>query len=79
MRHNQSPLTIRRLGRSEPEVEAVERKVGQLLSDLEQDTGGEVVDIDISDVVETDPRGRAVVKKAVDIRMQHRPVKSWHR
>lgn len=73
----QFPLTIRRLTGDAPEVEAAERKIGAVLSELEEETGAQVTGIDLSDVVEADAHGRAVVKKAVDIRVNQRRSKGW--
>jgi hypothetical protein len=59
------------------EVAAVERKIGAVLADLEADTGGEVKDIDLHDVVDTDASGRPVVKKKVEVHLQARPERRW--
>jgi hypothetical protein len=75
----QFPLTIRRIDNDAPEVEAAERKVGAVLSELERQVGGEVTGIELSDVVETDAQGRAVVNKTVEIRVHRRRNKGWSR
>ncbi len=61
------------------EVDAAERRVGGLLQDLEKDTGGEVKDVDVEEVVDTDKQGRPVLKKKVDIDMVPRKERHWMR
>lgn len=61
-------------------VKEAEKKVGAVLEDLEQDTGGEVKDIDLEHMVDTDPAtGRPVIEKAVEIDLEHRHSRKWSR
>ncbi len=61
-------------------VDEAEKEVGSVLEKLEQDTGGDVKDIGLDDMVDTDPQtGHPVVKRAVDIKMSERPQKRWAR
>jgi hypothetical protein len=61
-----------------PKVEQAEKQVGAVLEQLEADTGVEVKDIGLEDMVDTDAAtGRPVVKKAVDIKVQQKPLKRW--
>lgn len=63
---------------SKPAVDSAERAVGGLLDQLENQTGDEVVDISLEDVVDTDPAsGEPVLEKAVDIQTRERPTKRW--
>lgn len=63
---------------SNPAVESTERAIGALLDQLEHQTGDEVVEISLEDMVDTDPAsGQPVVEKAVDIQTRERPVKRW--
>ncbi|RZJ14503.1 MAG: hypothetical protein EON50_05590 [Acidovorax sp.] len=60
------------------EIEEAERKVSAILEDLEQDTDADVKDIDLEDVVETDPsNGQPAVHQAVDITVQPRAKRKW--
>lgn len=60
------------------EIEEAERKVSAILEDLEQDTDADVKDIDLEDVVETDPSsGQPAVHQAVDITVQPRAKRKW--
>ncbi|CAN7545633.1 hypothetical protein LJR129_003881 [Acidovorax sp. LjRoot129] len=60
------------------EIEEAERKVSAILEDLEQNTDADVKDIDLEDVVETDPsNGRPAVHQAVDITVQPRAKRKW--
>lgn len=61
------------------QVDAAERKLGSVLEALESDTGGEVRDVDLEEVVDTDSAGRPVLKKKVDIDMVRRREKPWVR
>ena len=64
--------------RDSPEVEKAEKEVGKVLEKLEAETGDDVKDIGLDDMVDTDPRtGAPVVKKAVDIKTVSKPVKRW--
>ncbi|KQP35464.1 hypothetical protein [Pseudorhodoferax sp. Leaf274] len=76
---NPNGLNIRNTQRDTPEVDEAERKVGGLLGDLEESTDSEVKDVDVHEVVDTDAQGNPVVKKAVDITVEHRPKKGWAR
>lgn len=76
---NPNGLNIRATQRDTPEVDEAERKVGAVLGDLEDSTESEVKDVDVEEVVDTDAQGRPVVKKAVDIKVEHRPKKGWAR
>ena len=61
-----------------PEVAKAEKEVGRVLEKLEEETGGDVKGIGLEDMVDTDPAtGRPVVKKAVDIKVQQKPMKRW--
>lgn len=60
-----------------PEVDATEKKVGSLLHELEEVTGGEVKNINLEEVVDTDEQGNPQVKKAVDIQVQRTPKRGW--
>ena len=61
-------------------MKEAEKKVGAVLEDLEQDTGGEVKDIDLEQMVDTDPAtGRPVIEKAVEIDLEHRQPRKWSR
>lgn len=60
------------------EIEEAERKVSAILADLEEATDSEVKDIDLEDVVDTDPAsGRPAVHQAVDITVQPRARRKW--
>lgn len=60
------------------EVDKAERKVDNILEDLEEETNSEVKDIDLEDVVETDPAtGQPDVHKTVDITVQPKPQRRW--
>jgi hypothetical protein len=60
------------------EVDKAERKVDNILEELEEETHTEVQDIDLEDVVETDPAtGQPGVHKTVDITVQPRPQRKW--
>ena len=62
------------------EVDEAERKVSAILQDLEEDTNSDVKDIDLEDVVETDPAsGKPAVHQTVDITVQPRPQRKWLR
>lgn len=60
-----------------PEVDDTEKKVGGLLHELEEVTGGEVKNINLEEVVDTNDQGQPEVKKAVDIRVQRNPKRGW--
>jgi hypothetical protein len=64
--------------RDTPQVEQAEKEVGSVLEKLEAETGDDVKDIGLEDMVDTDPRtGAPVVKKAVDIKVAAKHVKRW--
>jgi len=64
--------------RDTPQVEQAEKEVGAVLEKLESETGGDVKDIGLEDMVDTDARtGAPVVKRAVDIKIAQKPVKRW--
>jgi hypothetical protein len=61
-----------------PAIQSAERAIGGVLEHLEDETGDEVVDLSLEDVVDTDPTtGRPVVEKAVEIQTRQRPTKRW--
>lgn len=63
---------------SKPPVDDAEKAVGTVLQDLERKTGGEVTDISLEDVVDTDPdTGAPVVEKAVEIKLRDKPRRRW--
>lgn len=74
-----SSLGLRGSNKDTPAVDEAERKVAGVLHDLEQHTEGEVKDIDLEDLVDTDHAGQPVVKKAVDITLQRNSKKDWAR
>jgi len=64
--------------RDSPKVEQAEKEVGAVLEKLETQTGDDVKDIGLEDMVDTDPHtGAPVVKKAVDIKVVSKPTKRW--
>ncbi len=65
---------------TEQQVEAAEKRVGEVLEQLEEATQGEVSKIALEDVVDTNPRtGRPEVQKQVDITVQTKPERKWVR
>jgi hypothetical protein len=65
---------------SKPAVDKAEKEIGGVLEQLEQKTGGEVKDIGLEDVVDTDKTtGQPVLEKAVEINLQDKPPKRWSR
>lgn len=63
---------------SVPAVKEAERAIGGVLDQLEVQTGNEVVDISLEEVVDTDPAsGEPVLEKAVEIRTRERPARRW--
>ncbi len=61
-------------------VDEAEKKVGAVLETLEQETGADVEDIGLDDMVDTEPgTGKPVVKKAVDIEVRERHKRGWLR
>lgn len=63
---------------NKPPVKDAEKAVGAVLEDLERKTGGEVTDISLEDVVDTDPAtGAPVVEKAVEIKLRDKPKRKW--
>jgi hypothetical protein len=70
--------TMNRTQPNKPTVDDAEKAVGTVLEDLEKKTGGEVTDISLEDVVDTDPAtGAPVVEKAVEIELRDRPKRKW--
>jgi hypothetical protein len=62
----------------QPAIVEAQKAVGAVLEALEAKTGGDVKDIALEDMVDTDPRtGAPVVQKAVEIKLQERPRKKW--
>ena len=62
------------------EVERAEKRIGNVLADLEAQTNTEVEDISLEDLVETDPAtGKPAVHKGVDITVNPRPERKWIR
>lgn len=60
------------------QVKEAEKKVGAVLENLEKETGDDVKDIGLEDMVDTDAQtGRPVVKKSVDIKTTQKPQKRW--
>lgn len=65
---------------TQQQVEAAEKRVGEVLEQLEDATHGEVSKIALEDVVDTNPRtGRPEVQKQVDITVQTKPERKWVR
>ena len=63
---------------SKPAVDKAEKEIGAVLENLEEDTGGDVKDIGLEDVVDTDPAtGQPVIEKAVEINLQDKPPRRW--
>jgi len=63
---------------SKTAVDQAEKKIGAVLEQLEEDTGGDVKDIGLEDMVDTDPRtGRPVIEKSVEVNLQDMPPKRW--
>lgn len=60
-----------------PAVDKVEKKIGADLAELERATGGEVKDLDLEDVVDTDEAGRPVIEKAVNVELHQPPSRRW--
>jgi hypothetical protein len=59
-------------------VDKAEKEIGAVLENLEEDTGGDVKDIGLEDVVDTDPAtGRPVIEKAVEVNLQDKPPRRW--
>jgi hypothetical protein len=61
-----------------PAVADAQKAIGAVLEELEHRTGGEVKDIALEDMVDTDPQtGRPVVQKSVEITLDEKPRKRW--
>ncbi len=61
-----------------PAVAEAQKAIGAVLEQLEHRTGGEVKDIALEDMVDTDPRtGRPVVQKTVEITLDEKPRRRW--
>ncbi len=59
-------------------IAEAQKAIGAVLEDLEAKTGGDVRDIALEDMVDTDPAtGTPVVQKAVEITMLEKPTKKW--
>jgi len=64
--------------KSSPATIEAQKAIGSVLEELEAKTGGEVKNIALEDMVDTDPRtGAPVVQKMVEIDLQARPTKRW--
>ncbi len=60
------------------EVDKAERKIDNILEELEKETNSQVQDIDLEDVVEIDPAtGQPGVHKTVEVTVQPRPQRKW--
>ncbi|AVS75007.1 hypothetical protein [Paracidovorax cattleyae] len=65
---------------TQQQVDAAEKRVGEVLEDLETDTQAEVSKITLEDVVDTNPRtGRPEVQKQVDITVEPKAERKWSR
>lgn len=65
---------------TQQQVDAAEKRVGEVLEDLEADTQAEVSKITLEDVVDTNPRtGRPEVQKHVDITVEPKAERKWSR
>ncbi|SFE19734.1 hypothetical protein [Paracidovorax konjaci] len=65
---------------SQKQVDAAEKRVGEVLEQLETETQSEVSKISLEDVVDTNPRtGRPEVQKHVDITVEPKPDRKWSR
>ncbi len=65
---------------TQQQVDAAEKRVGEVLEDLEADTQAEVSKIMLEDVVDTNPRtGRPEVQKHVDITVEPKAERKWSR
>jgi hypothetical protein len=63
---------------TKPSVAEAQKAVGTVLEELERKTGGEVTDISLEDVVDTDPTsGAPVFEKTVEIELRDRPKRRW--
>lgn len=76
---NQASIGTRGNEKDTPAVDQAERKIAGVLHDLEEETNGEVKDIELEDVVDTDNTGRPVVKRAVDVKIQQNSKRGWAR
>ena len=62
------------------EINEAERRIGNVLAELETQTGSDVKDISLEELVETDPAtGRPAVHKGVEITVTPRPERRWVR
>ncbi|MDA8454683.1 hypothetical protein M4R22_07905 [Acidovorax sp. GBBC 3334] len=65
---------------SQKQVDAAEKRVGEVLEQLESETQSEVSKISLEDVVDTNPHtGRPEVQKHVDITVEPKPDRKWSR
>ena len=61
-------------------VEKAEKKVGAVLDALEEETHSDVKDIELEDLVDTNPEtGKPEVLKGVDITVKQRSTRGWSR
>jgi len=62
------------------EVNEAERRIGNVLAELEGRTGSDVQGISLEELVDTDPAtGRPAVHKGVEITVTPRPQRRWVR
>lgn len=62
------------------EINEAERRIGHVLAELETQTGSDVKDISLEELVDTDPAtGQPAVHKEVEIKVTPRPQRRWVR
>ncbi len=62
------------------EINEAERRIGNVLAELETQTGSDVKDISLEELVDTDPAtGQPAVHKGVEIKVTPRPQTRWVR
>lgn len=62
------------------EINEAERRIGNVLAELETQTGSDVKDISLEELVDTDPAtGQPAVHKGVEITVTPRPQRRWVR
>ena len=65
---------------NQSKVDKAEREIGNVLADLENETGSEVQKIALEDMVEVDPTtGKPAVHQGVDVTVSPRPKRQWIR
>lgn len=65
---------------NQSKVDKAEREIGNVLANLENETGSEVQKIALEDMVEVDPTtGKPAVHKGVDVTVSPRPKRQWIR